>query len=693
MSNIKWPLCSLLLCAGTMQAQQKDTVRTDSVSFRNRILNTVIITAGGIQQQIKGMDASIQVLERKQLEDAGIRSLDQAITRIAGAVSQDEDGRGLKPNYSLRGLDPERSSSVLTLVDGKIPSGTMYYGDPGGYYMMPLNQVERVEVIKGGATSVLFGGYTIGGVVNLVTRKAPFQPETRVELGYGSWNELTAQVNTGARKGKFDYWINGYRRQGDGPRESRSKFDVNNITARIGMQADSSTHLSIYLDGYTENSQTPGGLTQQQFDENPRQVQNPYDDFISKRFSTHISLDKQLSRYDAISIAAYGNYFQRNWFISRKDANNQYTNVTGYIRDLPAVGTVADYKLTRPVGGHENQFIAGTRLHTDRYNNNTMKGFYPGAHIGEMTGIKTTSTFSTEVYAYDKFHITTPLSVSAGLRFSNINYKEDNYTIQNPDKSIGREDRTHVQAWVYSLGTNYLFNDNYEIFASVSRGFQPPLIYDVLDAGTIDKGIRLKPQYSMNYEAGARVSPLNWLQVQLAVYYLSFKDKIIYDANAGVSRNIAGSTHKGVELELQTTEWKGLSAFVTGAWQEARITEGDNKGNYLRYAPVQLASAGVQYSHKIGEGVFNANVAFNYVGKQYSDESNSEVASANGFNGPIPAYHYAGLHLNYERKHWGARFGVNNITDEKYFNRRWDFWGGIMPAPGRNFQSSVFVKF
>ncbi|PSL49136.1 outer membrane receptor for Fe3+-dicitrate [Chitinophaga niastensis] len=686
-------LLAFPLATGQLWAQQSSTHTRDTTAIKNRVLNTVIITAGGIQQQIKGMDATIQVLERKQLEEAGIKSLDQAMARVAGAVSQDEDGRGLKPNYSLRGLDPERSSSVLTLVDGKIPSGTMYYGDPGGYYMMPLNQVERIEVIKGGATAVLFGGYTIGGVVNLVTRKAPFNPETRVELGYSSWNEFTAQVNTGARKGKFDYWINGYHRQGDGPREDRSQFNVNNVTARIGIQADSTTRLSVYLDGYTENSQTPGGLTQQQFEQNPRQVQNPYDDFISKRFSAHISLDKQLSKYDQLSIAAYGNYFIRDWYLSRKGATGKYTDVTGYIRDLPAAGTVADYKLSRPLGNHENLFIAGTRLHTDRYNNGTMKGFSPGAHIGQMTGFKATSTFSTELYVYDKFHITGPFSLSGGLRYSDINYKENNYTIQNPDKSIGRSDRTNVQAWVYSLGANYTFSDRAEVFTSLSRGFQPPLIYDVLDAGTIDKGITLKPQYSMNYEIGTRISPVKWLQLQLSAYYLNFKDKIIYDGNAGVSKNIAASEHKGIEAELQTSEWKGFSAFITATYQEAKISKGDNKGNYLRYAPTQLLATGLQYRRTIANGTFNTNLSYNYVGKQYTDENNSNIASADGNTGPVPAYHYANLHVNYERTRWGIRLGVNNLTDEKYFNRRWDFWGGIMPAPGRNFQSSVFVKF
>lgn len=658
-----------------------------------RQLSEVLITAGGIQQQIRGMEATVQVLERKELDNAGIQSLDQAMTRIAGAVSQDEDGRGLKPNYSLRGLDPERSSSVLTLVDGKIPSGTMYYGDPGGYYMLPLEQVEKVEVIKGGATAVLFGGYTIGGVVNLVTKQAPMKRTTRVELGYGSWNQFTAQINTGAKKGNFEYLINAYRRQGDGPRTDRSDFDLNDINARLGIDIDSTTKLSLYLDAYSENSETPGGLTQAQFYQDPKQVQNPYDQFIAKRFSTHISLDKKFGQYQQLTLATYGNYFSRDWYLSRKDTQSTYSDVIGYVRDLPAGGFLTDYKLSKDINGHKNLFITGGRLHADRYNNKTIKGFYPGAHIGETTADLITNTTVSELYAYDKYHIASTLSASLGVRWSNIHYTQNNYTSKNENNTIGRKDKTSINAVVYSAGINYEINDQYELFASASRGFQPPLIYDVLDASTIDNGVKLKPQYSGNYEIGTRMQPASWFTTQLSVYYINFKNKIIYDANEGISRNIAVSTHKGIELNLNTLAWNGFSTYITATYQEAKVSDGENEGNFLRYAPKILLAAGVQHHLQLFAGNLNTALSFNYVGKQFSDELNTTLASDDGFTGSIPAYKYYNVNVNYEKRAWGIRLGINNLFNEKYFNRRWDFWGGIMPAPGRNFQSSIFYKF
>ncbi|HWJ28612.1 MAG TPA: TonB-dependent receptor plug domain-containing protein, partial [Flavisolibacter sp.] len=134
-------------------------------------LNVVTITAAGLHRKIYEVPGAISVIDARSIRESGAQSLTEIITRIPGVVAVDEDGRGLKPNFGLRGLDPNRNRSALILIDGKIPNGTMYYGDPGGYYMTPLQQVEKIEVIRGGA-SVLYGGHSVGGVINLISKKA-----------------------------------------------------------------------------------------------------------------------------------------------------------------------------------------------------------------------------------------------------------------------------------------------------------------------------------------------------------------------------------------------------------------------------------------------------------------------------------------------------------------------------------------
>ena len=64
---------------------------------------------------------------------------------------------------------PTEIANTLVVIDGKIPIGQSY-SDMGGYYMMPVGAIESVEVIKG-ASPALYGSGSIGGVVNIITKK------------------------------------------------------------------------------------------------------------------------------------------------------------------------------------------------------------------------------------------------------------------------------------------------------------------------------------------------------------------------------------------------------------------------------------------------------------------------------------------------------------------------------------------
>ncbi|HWJ25734.1 MAG TPA: TonB-dependent receptor plug domain-containing protein, partial [Flavisolibacter sp.] len=360
--------------AGKLDFQLESTVKE---------LKEVTITAAGLRRKIYDVPGSISVIDARTIRESGAQSLTEIMTRIPGVVAVDEDGRGLKPNFGLRGLDPNRNRSALILIDGKIPNGTMYYGDPGGYYMTPLQQVEKIEVIRGGA-SVLYGGHSVGGVINLISKKASSTPTTQLNLNYGSWNALTAQVTTGANNGKFGYMVNGVRRQGDGFRE-RSKFGVNDVTVKLDNHIDTTTALSVYLNGFSENSETPGGLTQAQFNQNIKQSQHPFDHFVSDRYTATISLDKKLGNNQQLNTSIYGNYFKRNWFTSRKKsaASTDFDTTVAFIRDIHAIGIVADYLNNNAIGGLENAFVAGVRVHSDRLNDMTMTAGSANQEVGK----------------------------------------------------------------------------------------------------------------------------------------------------------------------------------------------------------------------------------------------------------------------------------------------------------------------
>src|SRR3970040_2168543 len=95
----------------------------------------------------------------------------EVLRKVIGVHVVDEEGIGLRTNIGIRGLDPDRSRTVLMLEDG-VPIALAPYGEPEMYYTPAIDRMKSIEVLKGSG-SILFGPQTIGGVINYITPSIP----------------------------------------------------------------------------------------------------------------------------------------------------------------------------------------------------------------------------------------------------------------------------------------------------------------------------------------------------------------------------------------------------------------------------------------------------------------------------------------------------------------------------------------
>lgn len=688
-NNVQSGTYTIMATSLNYVVQQKTVVLTEgetiTVNFKLvkalEQLKEVNITTTGVTKSAQDIPGAVSVINSKAIKESGAQNIGEIITRAPGVNFMDEDGRGLKPDIGLRGLNPNRDRNVLVLVDGKFPVGMTLYGDPAGYYFMPLQQVDKIEIIKGGAASVLYGGYSVGGVVNLISKKATYEAETRADITYGSWDGLVAQVTSGRDNGKFSYYINGTRRQGSSFRDN-GEFAVNDVTAKFAAKPDATSEIAIYLNGFSENSETPGGISPEQFRNDISQSNNPNDHFYSKRYSTAITYSKTLNEFNKLNMSVYGNYFERNWFIATtKPVRN------GFVRDIHNTGFVADYELSRNIFGLKNSLIVGTRIHADRLDD--IKLIQAEGDFSTRTGVidknRVNNSMIYEFYAYDELHITDKFIFTPGARFTSIEYKRKDFF-------ANREDKTNIDAFVYTAGLVYKLKPHTSIYANVSSSFQPPKLNSSLDPGTVDGNEDLGPETSINYEIGFKTTPFTWLSANVTAYSFKFEDKIVKEA--GVNKNVGESLHRGIETELELGAYRGVSLFANATFQKATFENGDPtiEGNVLPYAPERMFATGLRYNASIKKGSLIANVFMNYVGKQFNDNLNTETETVDGKNGAIPSYQVVNATISYSAKKWGINFSVFNVLDEKYFSQRNSFFGGIMPSPSRNFRAGVYFK-
>ena len=150
----------LLLFAILSSAESRDdTPETDGAVA----LEPVVVTATRTPQRLKDTPVITNLITRAEIEATGAENIGEVLEHTAGIIIH-RDGHG--DGVQLQGLDSEY---VLILVDGEPQVGRI----AGKLDMarLAVENVERIEIVKG-ATASLFGSDALGGVINIITRKA-----------------------------------------------------------------------------------------------------------------------------------------------------------------------------------------------------------------------------------------------------------------------------------------------------------------------------------------------------------------------------------------------------------------------------------------------------------------------------------------------------------------------------------------
>ena len=150
----------LLLFPLLSSAESSDnTSETESATE----LEPVVVTATRTPQRLKDTPVITNLITRAEIEATGAENIGEVLEHTTGIIIH-RDGHG--DGVQLQGLDSEY---VLILVDGEPQVGRI----AGKLDMarLAVENVERIEIVKG-ATASLFGNAALGGVINIITRKA-----------------------------------------------------------------------------------------------------------------------------------------------------------------------------------------------------------------------------------------------------------------------------------------------------------------------------------------------------------------------------------------------------------------------------------------------------------------------------------------------------------------------------------------
>jgi outer membrane receptor for ferrienterochelin and colicins len=163
-----------------------------------------VVTATKTQLEKKEVPVAVEVVTAQKIKDLGAYSVQDAL-RLASNV--DVQDNGMTGNQvMLRGND---TMHTLILIDGKRMAAENTQSSQNAYELKRINiaDVERIEVIRGNG-SALYGSDAMGGVINIITKKAT-TPSMSIAMHAGSKDEATSFSYASGRQGKVAVKIGG----------------------------------------------------------------------------------------------------------------------------------------------------------------------------------------------------------------------------------------------------------------------------------------------------------------------------------------------------------------------------------------------------------------------------------------------------------------------------------------------------
>ena len=644
----------------------------------------------------------------------------QILGRIPGAHFSETAGAGFPSNgVGFRGLNPTQSVEMNTRQNG-VNIAADPYGYPETYYTPPAEALDRIEVVRG-AGSLAYGPQ-FGGMINYVVKDgAPHTtPAFTAGLTAGSYGLVNSFNSVSGGAGRWTYYGFAHYRSEDG---WRPNSDFRQITGYGSATWHASERLTVGLD-YTlfrNRIHMAGGLSDQQFAENPRQsfrsrnwLASPWSIAavrVRYRPAPTVSLETLLSwnasdrhlvwrNEDGGPAAADSVDPATGAFVPREVERETFHDwmVESRLR--------ADHSLL----GRPSTLAAGLRAGYDRMRRfeggpgSTGSDFDMALYGGTWERSLRLGTTNLAAFAEELVRITDRLSVTPGARFEYVRSTASGYT----DVASSFAPRSAAYPLV-GIGAEYVTTGSTAIYANLSGAYRPILYAELTPFGSITRvDPSLHAARGTNADLGWRGTLGRVLKLDVGAFYLWYGDRVgirtVEEAGGETfteTTNIGNSVHRGVEAYVEFDPFSltgapaGLGAldlFTSLAFVDARYTSGRFEGNRVEQAPRVLDRTGVTWAL----GPFAATVQVSYTSASFGDANNSPAATADAEAGPVPAYSVLD---------WSGRLalgrsatltlGVNNLTDARYFTKRTGEYPGpgILPGIGRSVVAGLGVRF
>lgn len=677
------------------QSQNPDSIRIGDMPQ---------IEVVGRQDRFLRLPGSAAVLSNSSIRLTFPVSGNEVLRKVSGLHLVDEDVIGMRANIGIRGLNPDRSRTVLILEDG-VPVALAPYGEPELYYSPAIDRMSGVEVLKGSG-SILFGPQTIGGVVNYLTANPPPVPTTEANLRGGQHGFFVGRFSHGTTFGNTGYQVSLLRKSGEGV--GNLDYEITDLNAKFKHVLAPNSVLGLKVGVYDElSNSTYVGITQGMYESRLYDHAHPApDDQLSiRRYSVSATHDYFFNPSIRLRTTAYGYTTTRNW--SRQDfrrsfrPTDTYDRILGDLhffnrtgnrnRSFEVLGIEPRLTVDAKIFGFRNEVDLGVRTLYERAFEKRIDGTMVRPTSGTLRDDEIRTGTALSGYLQSRIYLTEGLTLTPGLRYEHFDYERDILRLNNAEVNLTTSEQT--SALIPGIGLNQRLNETSSIFAGVHRGFAPPRIKDAISSSGVSE--ELDAELSWNYEIGYRGVPVAGWMFESTVFYMDFKNQVIpvSESSGGTGQpgasgltNGGRTRHLGVEGSV-SGEWIRMGGSDFGIGFDAQVTytkatfnsdryvvDGATtvnvNGNTLPYAPEILINS---TAHVLLPAGLRASVTANHTGLQNGDVLNRSVPTEDGQQGQIEAFTVVDANLIWAIPKFekiSLSINVKNVTNERYIVSR-----------------------
>ncbi|NDJ18594.1 TonB-dependent receptor domain-containing protein [Myxacorys almedinensis] len=635
----------------------------------------VTVTAQKRPERAQDVPISLTVLDSQQIQDAGIRSVQDIANRTPNFSAFSANTARVFTFYSVRGLSNSNFLSQKDVIGFYVDDVPYEYG---GFIDFDLFDVDRIEVLRG-PQSTLYGRNSQAGVVNIVTRRPTNQPEIRAILGYGSYDtkELGLSLSDAVIPDQLSFRLAGSFRQTDGYFFNRFLNDdtvgrQRSLNGRAELLWTPSEDWDISLRVAANSAQDGDGVFSAIDAANPYRVDyNTPGGFLNNdTFSQALRIAYRNPAFTATSITTHRTSKQRGFAESDYSPLDIFTATYAFANEA----LTQEFRIQSPETARNFKWLLGTYLNFSNFATPTQDFNIIGTGTQRIVSDEDQRGFA--VFGQVDVKPSDRLTLTAGLRYETNSAEISRSTEFIPEglssgffSGVFNNIERNENVFLPRFAVQYAFSPDVQVYGSVTRGYKPGGFNLRAETRNV---LEFQPEKSWNYEVGIKSSLFdNKLTASLAYFITDVDDYQVISAGPdGIFRDVSNAqvNINGLELELLAKPAPGFELNASLGYVNGRYNQfvnpflgTDFSGNRVTYSPRITYNVGAQY--RSPNGLF-ARAEVQGFGTTFFDDAN-QIRRA--------PFALVNARIGYEGKNYGVYLFGNNLFDTRYYTQAFVF--------------------